>query len=197
MAMNRAHAVGIGAAWVPALALAHSAVGTTDTFGSGFLHPLTGVDHFLAMLAVGMWGALLGGNLMWMLPVAFPLMMALGAAIGIGGVHVPGIEPAIIVSVIALGMVIALKYRASLPVALGLVGLFALCHGYAHGVELPRNEDAALYCAGFILATGMIHLAGIAIGLLASVPRGLAVLRSAGAAIAVSGVALAARHWLT
>ena len=194
--MNRAQILGLSTVCLPALALAHASVGATDSFGSGFLHPLTGVDHFLAMLAVGMWGALLGGRLLWMLPVAFPLMMAVGAIFGIAGFRLPGVEPAIIASVIALGMVIALKYRASLPIAVGLVAIFAFCHGYAHGVELPRREDAALYCAGFIVATGLIHMAGIAIGTIAAFPRGLEVLRGVGAAIALSGFFLAAQHFV-
>jgi urease accessory protein len=177
----------------PALAGAHSQLGSSTGFATGFLHPLTGIDHVLAMLAVGMWGAQLRGDAIWVLPVAFPLVMALGAVAGIAGLPMLPVEPGIAVSVIALGAAIASDFRPPLIGAAALVSVFAIFHGYAHGVELPRRSDALPYCAGFVLATGLIHLSGIGIGLVTRWPHGRAALRAAGAAIAAAGLVLAAR----
>lgn len=177
----------------PGLALAHSQAGDGADFVAGLRHPLQGLDHVLAMLAVGMWGAQLRGQALWLLPVAFPLVMSLGAVAGILGVPMLPIQPGIVVSVIALGGAIAANLRPPLAAAVALVGVFAVFHGYAHGVELPRLTDALPYCIGFVVATGLLHLAGIAIGLVTHLPRGLLCLRIGGAAIAASGVVLGAR----
>jgi urease accessory protein len=177
----------------PGLALAHSQTGRGTGFLTGVIHPFTGLDHVLAMLAVGMWGAQLRGNAIWILPVAFPLMMALGGVAGILGVPMLPIEPGVAASVIALGSAIAANFRPPLAGAAALVGVFAIFHGYAHGMELPRRADALPYCVGFVMATGLIHLAGIALGLLAHRPRGAAVLRLGGASIAIVGLVLAVR----
>jgi urease accessory protein len=117
------------------------------------------------MLAVGMWGAQMGGRLVWALPVAFPLVMALGGLLGMAGVTIPYVETGIALSVLALGLVIALALRPPEAVALLLIAIFAIFHGYAHGVELPAAVDPAAYAVGFVVATGLIHVAGIAIGL--------------------------------
>lgn len=162
-------------------------------FVTGFLHPIGGLDHVLAMLAVGMWGAQLGNPALWVLPVAFPLVMALGGVAGIVGLPVPGVEVGIALSVIVLGGMIAFDQRPPLALAGVLVAFFAVFHGYAHGVELPQQTGAVAYSAGFVIATGLIHLAGIAIGLVVKLPRGLQMLRAGGTAIALTGVYLAWR----
>lgn len=157
-------------------------------FASGFLHPVGGVDHLLAMIAVGIWGATLGRPLIWALPVAFPLLMVLGGVLGIAGVPLPFVEAGIATSVVVLGLAILAAWRAPVGVALVIVGVFGLLHGYAHGMELPASAAPVAYTAGFVLSTGLLHLAGIAIGLLTGVPRGAQLLRVGGAAIAAVGV---------
>ncbi|MCB1864133.1 MAG: HupE/UreJ family protein [Chromatiales bacterium] len=171
------------------VALAHQQ-GAVDSGAlvSGFMHPFGGIDHLLAMLAVGMWGAQLGRPALWMLPVAFPMLMAAGGVLGIAGIPFPSVELGIALSVVVLGAVILLNARPPLAISLAIVSGFALFHGYAHGVELPSQADPLPYSFGFVLATGLIHLAGIAIGLITHLPRGLAMLRAGGAAIAATGV---------
>jgi urease accessory protein len=173
-------------------ALAHTGQGdTTSGFLAGFLHPITGIDHLLAMLAVGMWGAQLGMPALWVLPVAFPMVMAVGGALGILGVPLPASEPAIVLSVLLLGAVIAFGRKPPLVFAAALVAFFAIFHGYAHGRELPEAASAIGFSAGFVLATGCIHLTGIGIGFVTKLPRGELLLRAGGAAIAMAGVFLA------
>lgn len=186
--MRTATATAIMLVLFMAPALAHTGEGASDGFLSGFKHPIGGLDHLLAMAAVGVWGAFLGRPLIWLLPIAFPLMMVVGAVGGIAGLPLPYVELGIAASVVALGAVIAAAWRAPLPAALTLVALFAICHGYAHGVELPTAVDAAAYASGFVLATGLIHLAGIAFGFALQWPGGAFVLRGAGAACALVGV---------
>jgi urease accessory protein len=178
---------------IPRLASAHSNVGGGLSFVTGFFHPFTGIDHLLAMLAVGIWGALLGGAALWMLPVSFPLIMALGAVAGILGLPMLAVEPGIVVSVIVLGAAIASNLRLPLLGATAFVGIFAIFHGYAHGAELPKHADVLPYCAGFVLATGLIHLMGIAVGMLSRWSWGPTWLRAGGAAIAGVGLLLGAR----
>jgi urease accessory protein len=146
-------------------AAAHILRGPQGGFGSGFLHPLTGADHFMAMFAVGLWGAQMGGRLVWELPVTFPLIMVIGGIAGIAGIPLPGEEIGIALSILVLGGAIAMAWRPAEWVAMALVAFFALCHGHAHGVELPLSADPADYAIGFVLATGMIHLFGIGVGL--------------------------------
>jgi urease accessory protein len=179
---------------LPAVASAHvESAAAGSGFATGFRHPLAGVDHVLAMLAVGMWGAQLGPPALWALPVAFPLVMACGGVAGILALPLPSVELGITTSVIVLGAMIALDRRPPLVVAGLLVAFFAVFHGYAHGLELPNQAGAVAYSAGFVLATGMIHLAGIAIGLVTRLPHGLRVLRLGGSAIALAGAYLAWR----
>jgi len=189
-----------GSLWVLLLSgLAGSAGAHTDGvasgsgFVSGFLHPLLGLDHVLAMLAVGLWGAQLGPPALWALPVGFPVVMALGGALGIGGVPMPSVEVGIALSVIVLGAAIAFDRRPPLAIAWGLVAFFAIFHGYAHGVELPEQAGPLAYSAGFVLATGLIHLAGIGIGSIVRFRSGLLVLRAGGGSIAATGLFLAWR----
>jgi urease accessory protein len=175
-------------------AFAHTGQGDVGSgFVAGFLHPITGLDHLLAMLAVGMWGAQLGMPALWVLPVAFPLVMAVGGVLGIVGAPLPASEPAIVLSVLLLGAAIASGRKPPLPLAAALVAFFAIFHGYAHGRELPEAASAVGFSAGFVLATGCIHLTGIGVGFVTKLPHGENVLRAGGAAIAMAGVLLAWR----
>lgn len=172
----------------PAVVAAHTGASVMGGgFLAGFQHPIFGYDHLLAMLAVGIWGVFLGARAMWVLPVTFPLVMAFGAVLGIVGVPLPGVEWGIVISVIALGTAIALGLRAPLAVAGVLIAVFAIFHGFAHGSEMPANASAVAFAAGFVIATGLIHVAGIALGLLSRLPAGTAILRGGGALIAVAG----------
>jgi urease accessory protein len=158
-------------------------------FLAGFLHPLTGADHLLAMLAVGMWSAL-AVRPAWAAPLAFVALLLLGALLGMAGVQAPAAEPVIAASVLTLGLLVAARRSLPLPAAALLAGGFALFHGLAHGAELPAGSLGAL--AGMVLATAALHLAGIAIGrgLLAR-HRWLAV--ASGSGITLAGVALLAQ----
>ncbi|MGB0722479.1 MAG: HupE/UreJ family protein [Gammaproteobacteria bacterium] len=174
---------------IPLSTLAHTegAVGGS-AFTTGFMHPFGGLDHMLAMLAVGMWGAQLGMPALWILPVAFPLMMAVGGVTGLVGMPLPSIELGIALSVVMLGAVILFKLRPPIWASFLIVGFFAIFHGHAHGLELPGNADPLAYSIGFVVATGLIHIAGILIGFVTHMPRGMALLRAGGAAIAAAGV---------
>ena len=169
-------------------AFAHTGAGVAGGFGAGFMHPLSGLDHLLAMVSVGIWGAFLGRPLIWALPVAFPLIMVVGGVLGILGVPLPFVEVGVSASVIALGLAITAAWRAPSAIAVAIIAAFGLFHGYAHGVELPHAASPAAYASGFVLATGLLHLSGIAIGMLLGLRGGTALLRTAGALIAVTGV---------
>jgi urease accessory protein len=171
-------------------ALAHVGDHSHMGFTEGLLHPFTGVDHVLAMVAVGLWASQLGGRALWLLPLTFPAVMAAGAALGMSGVALPWVEIGIAGSVMVLGAVVALALRPSLAISIPLIGAFALLHGYSHGVELPVGISALGYGAGFVAATLVLHAVGIATGLIAGrLPVRFAA-RSAGGAIAVLGVVL-------
>lgn len=169
-------------------AFAHTGSGTGGFVG-GFLHPVFGPDHVVAMVAVGLWGAFLGPPAIWLLPIVFPLVMAGGGVMGILGVPLPGVEIGIAISAIVLGLMVALAARPPLWVAAVLVGAFAIFHGHAHGAELPPGTDAVAFSVGFVVATGLLHLTGIAFGLLARWPAGRLTVRAAGGAIALAGLA--------
>ncbi|MEZ5489667.1 MAG: HupE/UreJ family protein [Gammaproteobacteria bacterium] len=171
----------------PAL-FAHTEEGVVGGFISGFLHPVYGPDHVVAMVAVGMWGAFLGSPAIWLLPVVFPLVMAFGGALGVIGVPLPLVEVGIASSAIVLGLMVLLAVRPPLWVAAVLVGAFGIFHGHAHGTELPAASNPLSYAIGFVLATGLMHLVGIAFGLLADLPRGRLVVRIAGGLISASGL---------
>lgn len=158
-------------------------------FGSGLAHPVSGIDHIVAMVAVGLWGAFLGQPAIWLLPVVFPTVMALGGALGVLGLPIPFVEPAIAASAIGLGFMVAIAARPPLWVAAALVGAFAIFHGYAHGTELPAAADPIAYSIGFVLATGLLHLSGIALGLAVRWPAGQIAVRAVGGAIALTGIA--------
>jgi urease accessory protein len=167
---------------------AHEQTGQAAGFLTGLQHPVSGLDHVLAMVSVGLWGAQLGSPAVWLLPVVFPMVMAFGGFLGLVGVPLPGTEVGIAVSAILLGLMVALEGRPPVWVAAGLVGFFGIFHGYAHGTELPAGENALLYSVGFVIATGALHAIGIGIGVAHRWSAGRVALRLAGAAIAVAGV---------
>ncbi len=154
---------------------------------SGLLHPVSGLDHVLAMLAVGIWGAQMGPPAIWVLPVTFPMVMALGGMLSLVGVPLPGVEMCIGLSALLLGLMVALEQRPDLLVAAVLVGFFAIFHGYAHGAELPEGQSGILYSIGFVISTGTLHASGIGVGLIHRWDRGKRALRIAGAGIAAGG----------
>jgi len=176
---------------LPSVALAHTGAEHAFSFASGFKHPFTGLDHMLAMVAVGLWAGLNGGRALWLWPVAFVGVMVLGGLLGISGVPVPMVEAGILASVVVLGLLVLAA--AQLPVAVGaiLVAAFALLHGHAHGAELPGEAAAASYAAGFAIATAILHAIGIGVSRLASNANGRLAVRGAGALVAAAGVALA------
>jgi urease accessory protein len=180
-------AIALGAI-LSAPALAHTGE-SGGGFISGFAHPVFGPDHVVAMVAVGLWGAFLGSPAIWLLPVIFPLVMALGGVLGILDVPMVGVETAIATSALVLGLMVAFAARPPLWAAAVLVGVFAIFHGYAHGKELPDGADAVAFSAGFVVATGLLHLCGIAFGGLSRWPAGRTAVRTAGGVIALVGVA--------
>ncbi len=197
MPRDRCGAMGQGAmaagiavvtAFVATPAYAHEGTGLAGGFGAGVLHPLAGLDHMLAMISVGLWGAFLGRPLIYALPMIFPAAMAFGGALGMAAVAFPPVELGIALSVVTLGAMILFAVRAPLLLACAIVGAFALFHGYAHGSELPSAADPVGYTAGFVLSTGLLHLLGITAGLLRSTPVGTMALRAAGGAIALTGL---------
>ncbi len=171
----------------PSVASAHMETGGIGGFSGGFLHPLTGLDHVAAMVAVGLWGAYLGAPAMWLLPVIFPMVMAFGGALGVLGVPLPGVELCIALSAIMLGLAVAFAARPPLWVASVMVGFFAIFHGHAHGTELPHAANPFTYAAGFVIATGLLHLSGISLGLLTRWPWGKVVVQAGGGVIALLG----------
>jgi urease accessory protein len=170
------------------LAWAHVEGGQAAGFITGLQHPWSGLDHVLAMIAVGLWGAQLGSPAIWILPIAFPMMMSMGAMMGLIGLSVPGVEIGIALSAIVLGTMILAEVRPKLAIAIAIVGVFAIFHGHAHGTELPAGQSGLLYSMGFVIATGCLHGLGIALGLVNGIPKGKLVLRGAGTFIAVMGV---------
>lgn len=170
-------------------AMAHEGGGLAGGFAAGFLHPVSGMDHVLAMVAVGILGAFLGMPAVWVLPVVFPLVMALGGVLGVMGIALPATEMGIALSSLVLGLMIAMAKRPPLWLAVAIVGLFAVFHGHAHGMELPGSADPVAYSLGFVVSTGLLHVAGIALGELTRWKLGRTVVRIAGAGIACGGVA--------
>ena len=191
-----AHALAETTILLPTAALAHidPAGAGAGGFVSGLRHPVTGLDHVVAMVAVGLWGAQLGVPAVWMLPVVFPLVMAIGGVFGAIGIGLPGVDVGIAASAILLGGVVAAEARLPLAVAMVLVGTFAIFHGHAHGTALPTFGIPVLFASGFVLATGLLHLCGILIGLLAAWPMGRFLIRGAGVAVALVGGYFLALH---
>jgi urease accessory protein len=177
---------------LPSVAFAHPGQGDTG-FAHGFAHPLSGLDHVLAMVAVGLYATLLGERALWLVPASFVAMMAVGGALGMAGIALPYTEVAIALSVIVLGLAVALRISVPTLVAMALVGTFAIFHGYAHGAEMPAVASGHAFAAGFALATALLHGAGIALGLAASALAnrgGWRAAQLAGGAMALAGVAL-------
>jgi urease accessory protein len=157
-------------------------------FSAGFLHPFHGLDHLLAMVAVGLWAALIGGGAVRLLPFLFPSAMVGGAAIAMAGIGLPEVETGIALSVCALGLAVALALRPAAWVAGGLIAVFAIFHGHAHGTELPAAVSASAYAGGFFVATIALHLLGAAVGVRARQGTAGVVARLAGVAIAAGGM---------
>ena len=168
-------------------ALAHPQKVGAVGFLTGFRHPISGLDHVLAMVAVGLWGAQLGAPAIWLLPVAFLLVMAMGGMFGLMGIPLPGVEYGIALSAILLGAAVMFEYRPPLGVAGALVGFFAIFHGHAHGTELPPGQSALLYSMGFVVATGCLHALGIGIGTVHRWRWGQSLVRFAGGMVAIGG----------
>lgn len=172
---------------VAGAASAHTGEGIQGGLISGFTHPIYGWDHVVAMVAVGLWGVFLGKPAIWILPIVFPLVMAVGGALGVAGVPLPAVETGIALSGVVLGLLVALAVRAPLMIAAVIVGGFAIFHGHAHGTELPTAANPFAYAAGFVAGTGLLHLIGIALGFLTRIPNGQWIVRTGGVAIAIVG----------
>jgi urease accessory protein len=173
--------------WTQTL-FAHGVKGEAISFLTGFHHPISGLDHVVAMIAVGLWGAQLGAPAIWLLPVAFPIVMAMGGMLGLLGVPLPGTEIGIAASAILLGAAVMTEYRPPFAVAAVVVGFFAIFHGHAHGSELPPGQNGLLYSIGFVIATGCLHAVGISIGVIHRWPWGKNVLRLTGGGVAMAGL---------
>ena len=172
---------------------AHTGVGSTMGFTHGFGHPFSGLDHILAMVAVGLFAANLGGRALWLVPLSFVAMMAAGSALGVAGVAMPFVEIGIAASVIVLGLAVAMQWKLPVAGAMSLVGFFALFHGHAHGGEMPADASGLAYGVGFVIATAMLHAAGIGLGLgIGSVARTVSrrVLQTGGAVMSLAGAAM-------
>lgn len=176
----------------PAGLAAHEG-GAAEGILSGLKHPVSGLDHVVAMVAVGLWGAQLGAPAVWLLPVVFPMVMAFGGMVALLGVPLPGIEIGIAVSALVLGGMVMGEVKPSLVVTAVIVGVFAIFHGHAHGAELPETASGVTYSVGFVVATGLLHATGIAVGLIHRWSAGRKALRFAGAGIALAGVFFLAR----
>ena len=178
---------------VPTAAFAHPGIGDGHGLVHGFAHPLGGLDHILAMVTVGIFAWQLGGRALWLVPATFTAVMAAGGVLGIAGVQVPFVELGIAASVIVLGGIVALAMKAPVAIAMGIVGLFAVFHGHAHGTEMPLDVSGAAYAAGFMLATALLHGVGIALGfVIGRIADAYLAYRIAGAVVALAGVAILA-----
>jgi urease accessory protein len=178
-----------GMVLMPTVALAHTGVGNTSGFVDGFGHPISGLDHVLAMLIVGVFAWQLGGRALWLVPMTFVGVMAVGGMLGVAGIGIPFVEIGIALSVVVLGAIVAFDVKAPIAMAMGVVGLFAMFHGHAHGAEIPENAGGVAYAAGFMIATAILHLAGISIGFLIGTADKRLV-RLAGGLTTVAGVVL-------
>lgn len=185
-----AAALGLLGATSPALA--HTGHGDAQGFIAGLAHPVGGLDHVLAMVAVGLFAAHLGGRALWAVPAAFVGLMAAGGALGMEGIAIPHVETGIGLSVVVFGAVLAAGLAPPVGLAAGLVGFFAIFHGHAHGAELPSGAWGAAYAAGFMSATAALHAAGIALGVGAARLASARAVRIGGAAMAAAGVGILA-----
>ena len=185
----------LAVALAPAIASAHTGIGATTGFLHGFWHPIGGIDHVLAMVAVGLFAAQLGGRALWAVPATFVAVMAAGGTLGMAGVALPAVEVGIALSVLVLGLVVLAGRRWPLGLAMALVAVFAVFHGHAHGSEMPVDASGLSYGLGIMHATALLHLAGIGLGIglgrLAATEGGR-LTQASGAAIALAGVVLLA-----
>jgi len=172
----------------PTAAWAHADLHPGGGFVAGFLHPISGLDHGVAMVAVGLWGAVMGPPALWLLPLAFPPVMALGGMLALLGVPLPGAEVGIALSGLVMGLMVLFELRPPLGLAALIVTTFAVFHGHAHGTELPVGAHALLYSLAFVIATGLLHLVGILLGEARRWPGGRTLVRVAGAGVALVGV---------
>ncbi|HTQ39597.1 MAG TPA: HupE/UreJ family protein [Pirellulales bacterium] len=175
----------------PSLVYAHTGVGETSGLWNGLAHPLSGLDHLCAMIGVGLWAAQRGGRALWLVPLVFVVVMAVGGALGMMAISIPFVEPGIVASVLILGIMIAAAVRLPLLLSIFMVGTFALFHGHAHGAEMPLTASGLTYGIGFIIATAALHFCGIGIGLLARQSGSTWTWRYAGAAMVLCGIYLA------
>jgi urease accessory protein len=178
-------------AFFPVSAFAHTGIGSTTGFGAGFSHPFGGFDHLLAMVAVGLWAAQMGGKAIWAIPGAFLSLMIIGGVLAMSGIHLPYVEAGILASVMVMGVLIAAAFKFPVAVSALIVGVFAVFHGHAHGAEMPLAMGAVSYSLGFALATALLHCAGIAGGIVLQTINTEKVVCFAGVAIAMSGVYMA------
>lgn len=177
-------------ALTPILAQAHILPGESHSFANGFNHPLHGLDHILAMVAVGLWAAQLGGRALWLVPASFVGFMTFGGMLGMTHVHLPMVEVGILASVLLLGMLVTASARLPLVAAMAVTGLFAVFHGHAHGTEIPLAASGFTYATGFALATAALHACGIGFGVFAQKRFPAPMLRFAGAGITLAGICL-------
>ncbi|MEZ5648056.1 MAG: HupE/UreJ family protein [Alphaproteobacteria bacterium] len=173
-------------------AFAHTGIGGVSGFTAGVSHPLFGLDHFLAMIAVGLWAAQLGGRALWLVPTTFVLVMVLGGILAHLGLNMPAIETGIGLSVIVLGLAITLNLNPPIILSIALVGLFALFHGHAHGAEMPENASGFAYGLGFALATAFLHSVGILLAWSSTRLISSLIIRIGGSAITAIGIVLLA-----
>ena len=183
-------AFGIGVLATTA-AQAHTGIGSTSAFSAGIAHPFSGIDHLLAMVAVGLWAGLRGGKALWLWPASFVGSMIAGGALGMAGVPVPFVEQGIQGSLMVLGLLVALSARPNLAIGCALIGLAGMFHGHAHGAEAPADVAGLDYAAGFVLATATLHAAGVALTVLATRFTATVLVRAAGVVTALVGVGLA------
>ena len=181
-------AVALALVLSPVAAFAHQETGQAAGLLAGLSHPLSGLDHVLAMIAVGLWGAVLGPPAIWVLPVAFPMVMAFGGLMGLLGFPLPGVEIGIAVSAVVLGALVLAEVRPPLWLAALIVAFFAIFHGHAHGRELPEGTSALLYSLGFVVATGLLHAVGIGLGVAHRWAAGRRLVQLAGGGVALAGL---------
>lgn len=167
-------------------ALAHE--GQAGGFLAGLSHPVSGLDHIIAMIAVGLWGSQLKKPALWVLPLVFPMVMAFGAFLALIGLGLPGVEVGIALSAVVLGAMVLMEVKAPLPVSIFFVSVFAIFHGQAHGTELPADQNSLVYSVGFVISTGLLHAFGILIGVMHQWKVGAVLVRGLGGVILVGGL---------
>ncbi len=180
-------------AFLPTAAFAHTGLGHVHGFVQGFVHPLGGLDHALAMVMVGIFAWQLGGRAVWLVPATFILVLAAGGGLGFAGGALPFVEIGIAGSVVALGAMVALRVNAPVALAAAIAGVFAIFHGFAHGSEMPAAADGLTYAAGFLLATALLLAGGVAIGFLAgrvAETQGRLIYRVGGGLAVIAGIAM-------